>query len=576
MDSEMLQTLTSDNARKSGPLLEVQNLKTHFDLGGRVVKAVDGVSFSVEQGRCLCLVGESGSGKSITARSILGLVEAPGRIVDGKILWSGTGEQVNLAALDPRSDQMRAIRGSQIAMVFQEPMASLSPMYTIGAHLIEAIRIHKDVTKKEAAELGVDLLDRVGIKDPAARMSNYSFQLSGGMCQRAMIAIALSADPKLLIADEPTTSLDVTTQARIIRLLRELQAERDLAMLFITHDFGVVAEMADEVAVMRRGVVVENGLVDQIFHDPQHRYTKRLLAALPKRRAQLQVGQQSTDAPAEPTEDHPLISVQGLSKRFPIRGPGVFSKIKGYNEVLNDVALDIRKGEVLGLVGESGSGKTTLGRCIVGAHLPDEGQIFYRTEGSKTFDVASVDKQTLKKYQQDVRMVFQDPFGSLNPRMTILQIVGDPLYVNKIAKGSELEDRVAEMLTLVGLPRRYLRRYPHAFSGGERQRIGIARALIVNPICVIADEAVSSLDMSVRAQVLDLLDRLKHELNLTYLFISHDLSVVESICDRVAVMLKGDIVELGTAEEIFSDPQHEYTRELLAAAPRADPRLRSA
>ena len=576
MDSEMLQTLTSDNARKSGPLLEVQNLKTHFDLDGRVVKAVDGVSFSLEQGRCLCLVGESGSGKSITARSILGLVEAPGRIVDGKIGWSGTGEQVNLAALDPRSDQMRAIRGSQIAMVFQEPMASLSPMYTIGAHLIEAIRIHKDVTKKEAAELGVDLLDRVGIKDPAARMSNYSFQLSGGMCQRAMIAIALSAEPKLLIADEPTTSLDVTTQARIIRLLRELQAERDLAMLFITHDFGVVAEMADEVAVMRRGVVVENGLVDQIFHDPQHGYTKRLLAALPKRRAQLQVGQQSTDAPAEPTEDHPLISVQGLSKRFPIRGPGVFSKIKGYNEVLNDVALDIRKGEVLGLVGESGSGKTTLGRCIVGAHLPDEGQIFYRTEDSKTFDVASVDKQTLKKYQQDVRMVFQDPFGSLNPRMTILQIVGDPLYVNKIAKGSELEDRVAEMLTLVGLPRRYLRRYPHAFSGGERQRIGIARALIVNPICVIADEAVSALDMSVRAQVLDLLDRLKHELNLTYLFISHDLSVVESICDRVAVMLKGDIVELGTAEEIFSDPQHEYTRELLAAAPRADPRLRSA
>ena len=572
----MLQTLTSDNARKSGPLLEVQNLKTHFDLDGRVVKAVDGVSFSLEQGRCLCLVGESGSGKSITARSILGLVEAPGRIVDGKIGWSGTGEQVNLAALDPRSDQMRAIRGSQIAMVFQEPMASLSPMYTIGAHLIEAIRIHKDVTKKEAAELGVDLLDRVGIKDPAARMSNYSFQLSGGMCQRAMIAIALSAEPKLLIADEPTTSLDVTTQARIIRLLRELQAERDLAMLFITHDFGVVAEMADEVAVMRRGVVVENGLVDQIFHDPQHGYTKRLLAALPKRRAQLQVGQQSTDAPAEPTEDHPLISVQGLSKRFPIRGPGVFSKIKGYNEVLNDVALDIRKGEVLGLVGESGSGKTTLGRCIVGAHLPDEGQIFYRTEDSKTFDVASVDKQTLKKYQQDVRMVFQDPFGSLNPRMTILQIVGDPLYVNKIAKGSELEDRVAEMLTLVGLPRRYLRRYPHAFSGGERHRIGIARALIVNPICVIADEAVSALDMSVRAQVLDLLDRLKHELNLTYLFISHDLSVVESICDRVAVMLKGDIVELGTAEEIFSDPQHEYTRELLAAAPRADPRLRSA
>ncbi|WP_152361012.1 ABC transporter ATP-binding protein [Microlunatus speluncae] len=556
------------------PLLRVDGLRTYFELDGRTVKAVDDISFEVSRGRCHCLVGESGSGKSITARSVLGLIESPGRIVSGSVLWSGTDPAVDLTTIDPRSKRMRSIRGAEIAMVFQEPMASLSPMYTIGDHLVEAIRNHRELTKKQAAAMGVELLDRVGIRDPQGCMSAYSFQLSGGMCQRAMIAVALSAEPKLLIADEPTTALDVTTQARIIRLLRDLQAERNLALLFITHDFGVVAEMADDVSVMRHGKIVESGPVDTIFHEPEHPYTQRLLASLPKpgtRRLQL-----VETAPDPIAPETPLIKVRSVAKRFPIRGSGVFARVKGHHQVLTDVSLELHRGEVLGLVGESGSGKTTLGRCIVGAYQPDSGSVLYHRDSAAPVDIVTADRQVRRRFQQDVRMVFQDPFGSLNPRLTILQIIGDPLIVNKLAAGSELEDRVAEMLSRVGLPRRYLRRYPHAFSGGERQRIGIARALIVDPTCVIADEAVSALDMSVRAQVLELMERLRIELNLTYLFISHDLSVVESICDRVAVMYAGDIVELGEAEQIFGDPQHSYTRELLAAAPKPDPRLRSA
>ncbi len=558
------------------PLLRVDDLRTYFELDGRTVKAVDEIGFEVARGRCHCLVGESGSGKSITARSILGLIESPGRIVSGAVWWSGTDPAVDLTTLDPRSKRMRSMRGAEISMVFQEPMASLSPMYTIGDHLIEAIRNHRELTKKQATAMGLELLDRVGIRDPKSCMSAYSFQLSGGMCQRAMIAVALSAEPKLLIADEPTTALDVTTQARIIRLLRDLQAERNLALLFITHDFGVVAELADDVSVMRHGKIVESGPVDAIFHAPEHPYTQRLLASLPKPGARrLQLVEPSLDA-ADSAGQQPLIKVRSVAKRFPIRGAGVFARIKGHHQVLTDVSLDLHRGEVLGLVGESGSGKTTLGRCIVGAYQPDRGNVLYHRDAAEPVDIVTADRQVRKRFQQDVRMVFQDPFGSLNPRMTILQIIGDPLIVNKIATGSELEDRVAEMLSRVGLPRRFLRRYPHAFSGGERQRIGIARALIVDPTCVIADEAVSALDMSVRAQVLELMERLRVELDLTYLFISHDLSVVESICDRVAVMYAGDIVELGEAEQIFGDPQHSYTRELLAAAPKPDPRLRSA
>jgi peptide/nickel transport system ATP-binding protein len=471
---------------------------------------------------------------------------------------------------------MRRLRGNDIAMVFQEPMASLSPMYTVGAHLVEAIRIHKDMSNKDAHALGVDLLDRVGIQDPAARMAAYPFQLSGGMCQRVMIAMALSCDPKLLIADEPTTALDVTTQARIIRLLRDLQQERQLAILFITHDLGVVAEIADEVAVMRKGQVVEAGRVDDIFHATRHEYTQQLLDALPTANKNLATVTELAPHRGEQREERPLISVRSLDKEFPIRGSGLFARVSGHHKVLNDIGLDIHRGEVLGLVGESGSGKTTLGRCIIGAHKPERGQVEYERGTGAVVDIARADARTRKACQREIRMVFQDPFGSLNPRMSVLQIVGDPLVVNKVASGSELTDRVGEMLVRVGLPKDYMRRYPHAFSGGERQRIGIARALIVDPTCVIADEAVSALDMSVRAQILDLLAELKDEFNLTYLFISHDLSVVESICDRVAVMFKGRLVELADTAELFADPKSDYTRELLAAAPKPDPRLRSA
>ncbi|SDS23606.1 peptide/nickel transport system ATP-binding protein [Microlunatus soli] len=554
------------------PLLQVRDLQTHFDLDGRTVKAVDGVSFDIHRGRCLCIVGESGSGKSITARSILRLVERPGRIVGGSIVWNGGDHPVDLTALDPRSATMRTVRGNDIGMVFQEPMASLSPMYTVEQHLIEAIRTHdRPVSKADARARGLELLDRVGISRPETRMSSYPFQLSGGLCQRVMIAIALSADPALLIADEPTTALDVTTQARILRLLAGLQRERGLGMMFITHDLGVVAELADDVAVMRRGHVVESGTVDQIFHDPQHPYTRQLLDALPQRSPV----PLRTTATTERASSEPLVKISGLSKRYTVHSTRLFSrKATEHNQVLSDVALELQRGEVLGLVGESGSGKTTLGRCLVGAYPPDDGSIRYYGRQGTPIEVTELDKMQRRQFQLEMRMVFQDPYSSLNPRKTIQQIIGDPLTVHGLANGSELEDRVAEMLTLVGLPRRYLRRYPHAFSGGERQRISIARALVVDPVCVVADEAVSALDMSVRAQVLELLDELKSRLDLTYLFISHDLSVIRSICDRVAVMSKGDIVELGSAEQIFDDPQHDYTKELLAAAPVPDPRQR--
>ncbi|MEV0622665.1 ABC transporter ATP-binding protein [Nonomuraea sp. NPDC050404] len=542
-------------------ILKVENLRTRFHHHDTTVEAVNDVSFDLPRGTTLAIVGESGSGKSVTARSLLQILDPGGRIEHGTAMFTSDpgGESIDLLSLDPRGPEIRAIRGRQISMIFQEPMASLSPMYTVGGHLVEVLRIHLGLDKAQAWERGVRLLAKVGIPQPEARMTSYPFQLSGGMCQRVMTAIALACEPRLLIADEPTTALDVTTQAKILDLLDEIKATEELSMLFITHDLGVVARVADTVAVMRDGDVVEHGEVDQIFHDPRHDYTKHLLGSRPTAwKARSRVTSPVPEDQAPPR----IAAVDDLYVTF-----------DGQVHAVRGVSFDIYAGETLGLVGESGSGKTTTGRCLVAAQKPSSGDITYWDADGAEHDIAALGKRALKKLRTQVRMIFQDPYTSLNPRMTLLDIIADPLRVNGLAKGGEIKERVARALETVGLHPDHMNRYPHAFSGGQRQRVNIARALITEPRLVIADEAVSALDVSVRAQILELLQRLQEELGLTYLFISHDLSVVEAICDRVAVMRYGRLVEVNTTAALFSDPQEDYTRELLDAVPVPDPRL---
>jgi peptide/nickel transport system ATP-binding protein len=636
------------------PLLRISDLKTHFFTRDGVVRAVDGVDLEVTKGRTLCVVGESGCGKSITARSVLQLVERPGRIAEGSITWRPdvTSDWVDLTVLDAHGEQMRRVRGGEIGMVFQEPMASLSPMYTVGEQLIEAIRLHAPIPKPEARETAIEQLRRVGIPQPERRIDAYPFQLSGGMCQRVMIAVALSCDPALLIADEPTTALDVTTQARILDLLKDLQEQTGMAMIFITHDLGVVAEIADDVTVMYLGKVVEHGSVDQIFTEPRHPYTQALLRSIPAMRggserqrlatvrgmvphpqnrppgcpfntrcdhaiagvcdttdpplirfgsghiAQCHLYEENgllieppqkagagpasvpsptttqlRRPPAHSTPAEPLLEARDLSMHFPIKR-GMFGRTSGAIRAVDGVDLTIRPGETLGLVGESGCGKTTVGRCLARVLAPTSGHIHYRTKTGETVDLAKMSSRALKPYRREIRVIFQDPFSSLNPRMTLLQLVGEPLKTNGLATGSALQDRVAEMLRRVGLRPEYMHRYPHAFSGGERQRINIARALITDPRLVIADEAVSALDVSVRAQILNLLADLQDEFNLTYLFISHDLSVIEHLCERVTVMYLGKIVETAQTSALYSTPHHPYTEALLNAVPLPDPHQR--
>ncbi|GAB3437074.1 ABC transporter ATP-binding protein [Flindersiella endophytica] len=640
-------------------LLKIEGLKTHFFTSEGVVKAVDGVDISVPKGKTVCVVGESGCGKSITARSVMQLVDPPGKILEGKVHWrAGDDGWVDLAKLGSRSEELRRVRGGEIGMVFQEPMASLSPMYTVGDQLIEAILLHQPLSKEKARERAIQQLRTVGIPQPEQRIDAYPFQLSGGMCQRVMIAIALSCDPVLLIADEPTTALDVTTQARILDLLQDLQEQTGMAMMFITHDLGVVAEIADEVVVMYLGTVVEQGSVDEIFSRPKHPYTKALLRSIPTMRGTgerqklaairgmvphpqnrpagcpfhtrcefampgvcdtespdvttfedghltrchlygdsegaadglaraealpvsateaaetvVHVTEREAapaDAAAVDTGVESLLELVGVNKYFPIKR-GMFSRTLGNVRAVDGVNLTIRPGETLGLVGESGCGKTTLGRCIARIHEPTAGNIFYRDENGKRVDLAALPNRDLKDYRRQIRMIFQDPFSSLNPRMTLEQLVGEPLRNSRQAQGSELRDRVEDMLSRVGLRPEYARRYPHAFSGGERQRINIARALITGPRLVICDEAVSALDVSVRAQVLNLLSDLQEQFDLTYLFISHDLSVVEHISDRVTVMYLGKVVETTDTATLYSTPHHPYTEALLHAVPLPDP-----
>ena len=536
------------------------------------------MSLTVYPGRTLCVVGESGSGKSVTARSVLQIVDHPGRIVSGRILLHrhrtarGTGEEdtIDLAALPPRGDRIRAIRGSDVAMIFQEPMSALSPVHTIGNQIVEAIRLHEPMPKKAAWDRAVDLLRQVEIPTPDRAAKRYTFEYSGGMRQRAMIAMAIACNPSVLIADEPTTALDVTIQAEIIDLLRKLQSDTGMGLMFITHDMGVVAEIADEVAVMHTGRVVERGEPLDIFERPREAYTRRLLDAVRRldSPSDRRLAMRAERPPARPT-----LEVRDLVKHFTF-STGFLGRKKETIIGVGGASLTLREGENLGIVGESGSGKTTLGRCIQGVHRPTGGRVLYTGAGGRTTDLAPLPERQLREAWRDIRMVFQDPFSSLNPRMTVGQIIGEPLLMAGTHSGAALRQRVAELLEVVGLPANAAERYPHAFSGGQRQRIGIARAIAPEPRIIIADEATSALDVSLRIQILDLLLDLQERMGLSFLFISHDIAVIRYFCDRIAVMHRGRIVETGDTEEVCVNPRHPYTRSLLSAVPVPDPRRR--
>jgi len=549
----------------TGTLLEVRNLQTQFPTRSGLVKAVDGVSFTLERGKTLCIVGESGSGKSVTARSILQIVDQPGKITGGEMIWHrADGTTVDLAKLHPRSKDIRKIRGREIAMIFQEPMSSLSPIHTVGNQICEVLQLHLGMNKAEARERCIELLRQVEIPKPDKAIDRYTFEFSGGMRQRVMIAMSLACDPSLLIADEPTTALDVTTQAEIIDLIRRLQKDHGMAVMFITHDMGVVAEIADEVLVMYHGKVMESGPVDTIFHAPEDDYTRMLIGSVLKLEQKAEIRLKR-----EPLKDDalPVLEVKNLSMEFGSVSAGV--------KAVDNVSFSLRPGETLGVVGESGSGKTTVGRCLLRVYDPTEGSAIYRKADGSTVDLVKADKYELKSARREIRMIFQDPISSLNPRMTIAQVIAEPMLVNGIATGKDLDDRVAHLMEQVGLNPDWRERYPHAFSGGQRQRIGVARAISLNPRIIIADEATSALDVSIRSQVLDLMMELQDKLGLSYIFISHDIGVIRYMCDRVAVMYRGKMVEMGAAEHVCNTPTHPYTQALLSAIPRPDPRTRS-
>jgi peptide/nickel transport system ATP-binding protein len=614
-------------------VLDVRNLQVQFQTDEKLVKAVDGISFQLLRGQTLGIVGESGSGKSVTSLAVMDLIPSPGRITEGEIWFSGidqkgiTREPTNLRQLPP--EKMQQYRGSQIAMIFQEPMSSLNPLFTIGFQLTEAIRLHHQVSPAEARRKAIAHLQEVKLlpsdqqlrerylesQKPAgfseewalnlrdrdinqvinsqklAILDRYPHELSGGQLQRVMIAMAISGNPAVLIADEPTTALDVTVQATILDLLRELRDLRGMSILFITHDLSVIAEIADVVAVMYQGKIVEYGSVWQIFSNPQHPYTKGLLACRPQpnrrlaylptvsdfmevvttstgeleiREKQALETQESvpelTPQATHAVSDVPLLKVCNLRVGFSERG--IFGQTKRYIWAVNDVSFEIYKGETLGLVGESGCGKSTLARTLLRLIKPMGGQVLF--EG---VDVATLDERQLRRIRREMQIVFQNPFSSLDPRMSIGAAVLEPLVIHGVSNVRQRRDRVAYLLERVGLDPSLINRYPHEFSGGQRQRVCIARALALNPKFIICDESVSALDVSVQAQVLNLLKELQGEFNLTYIFISHDLSVVKFMSDRIMVMNQGKIEEIGASESIYREPQQEYTRRLIASIP---------
>ena len=561
------------------PIARFENLKVEFQTQDVPVEAVKGVSFDIAAGETVAIVGESGSGKSVSSLSLMRLVEyGGGEISDGRLLFDrGAAGQIDLRRINPKD--MRAIRGREIGMIFQEPMTSLNPVFTIGRQLMEGLRLHMGLSKAAALSRAIDLLRQVRIPEPERRLSQYPHELSGGMRQRVVIAMALACEPRLLIADEPTTALDVTIQAEILGLMNKLKKETGTAVMFITHDMAVVAQMADRVVVMFRGEKVEEGLVEDIFENPQHPYTQNLLAAVPKLgemsgqpipKPLSLIGQpeKSLIGSVPPTEEV-LLDVRNLTTRFSVKG-GFFRRTVARVHALENVSFSIKKGATLSLVGESGSGKSTCGRSILRLEEPQSGSIKLGNT-----DVLALGSAGLREARRDMQMVFQDPFASLNPQMTLADQVAEPMKNYNMAQGSELMDRVAGLFDRVELPRAFMRRFPHELSGGQRQRIAIARALALNPKLLIADEAVSALDVSVQAQVLNLMLELQAELGISMLFISHDMAVVERVSHHVAVMYLGRIVEIGTRQEVFEDPRHDYTKTLMSAVPVADPRQRT-
>ena len=579
----------------SKTLLEFNNLVTEFHTEGTTVKAVNDISFSLNKGETIGIVGESGSGKSVTSLSAMRLIPSPPGIISGGeiIFHKKNGEKVDL--LKASEEEMRSYRGNDIAMIFQEPMTSLNPVFTCGDQVLEAIMLHQKLDKNQAKNLTIELFKKVQLPDPERIYSTYPHQISGGQKQRVMIAMAMSCEPSVLIADEPTTALDVTVQKTILQLMQDLQREQDMGIMFITHDLGVIAELADKVVVMYKGKIVEQGNVWDIFTNPKHPYTKGLLACRPpleKRYSFLptvsdfmKIDENGkiidnnisvedftknlviSDSERKEKQEKlfakkPVLQLKSLKTYFPIRN-GFFGGISSYVKAVNDVTFDVYPGETLGLVGESGCGKTTIGRTILRLEEPTEGEMIYKGQ-----DIAKMNADELRAFRKEVQIIFQDPYPSLNPRMTIGNAIMEPMQVHNILNSDEeRKEKVKELLTKVSLDPSHFYRYPHEFSGGQRQRIGIARALAVNPKFIICDESVSALDVSVQAQVLNLLNDLKDEFGLTYIFISHDLSVVKYMSDRMVVMQEGKIEEMDDADKIYSSPETEYTKRLIDAIP---------